>query len=91
MSPCATTVDGTLTICRPSAPQPMTRYATVVTLDMDPAHDRTFRSRNHPRRQFWCHKCRRRRWAKNLVIISDGWYDPMIFCAGGCPRRRRAR
>lgn len=89
MSPCATTIDGRVTICRPPAAQPLTRWSETVMFDMDPAHDKTLRFRTHPRRQVWCSKCRRRRWAKHLVIIAQGWYEPMIFCRGKCPPRSR--
>ena len=80
MSPCLT--NGRLTLCRPPASQPLTRWTE--TIDLGGKHGRhTFHHRTHPRRQVQCHKCRRRRWAANLRIIAQAWYDPMIFCGHG--------
>lgn len=92
MSPCLS--DGRVTLCRPPAEQPLTRWRDVIVLGgfgEGPIRRKVFRHRVHPRRQIRCHKCRRRRWARNLVVIAGaGWYDPLIFCAGRCPPRRRA-
>ena len=86
MSPCL--IGEGITLCRPPASQPLTRWSEMI--DLGTRRRKTFHHRVNPSRQVRCHKCRCRRWAKNLVIIAQAWYDPMIVCAGGC-RRPRAR
>lgn len=39
----------------------------------------------------WCHKCRRRRRAKNLMVVRQEWYDPMVYCADGCAEFKKKR
>ena len=82
MSPCL--IGEGITLCRPPASQPLTHWSETIALARSPR--KVFRT--NPRRQVRCHKCRRRRYARNLRIIAQAWYDPMIFCAGGCARRR---
>lgn len=77
-------IGDTVTLCRPPAAQPLTRWSETVK-------GRTFHFRTPPRRQVRCHRCRRRRWARNLSIIAQAWYDPMIVCADGCRRAARRR
>ena len=84
MSPCL--IGKGITLCRPPASQPLTRWSE--TLDLGPSGRKTFHHRTNPRRQVRCHKCRRRRYARNLRVIAQAWYDPMIFCAGGCVKKR---
>lgn len=68
--------------------QPATRY--FVDLDLQRGFRRMW-FRSSPHKLAWCHKCRRRRRLKNLRIIAQAYYDPMVFCAGGCaPKKRRA-
>ena len=86
MSPCL--IGQGVTLCRPPAAQPLTRfvddamveYGGLVIVTVYPA-----------RRQFRCHRCRARRWAKNLTIVVQAWYDPLVICADRCRRRKRTR
>jgi hypothetical protein len=57
--------------------QPLTSYAIEI------GERSPLRLRNHPRKQFECDQCWRKRWAKNLVIqvYYDGVY---IWCAERC-------
>ncbi len=56
--------------------QPLTRFT-------DPHLRKVIR--NHPRAQFVCHWCRRRRWAKHLSV--QVYYDTVrVLCTGGCVR-----
>lgn len=63
--------------------QPATKYIDDVTEHM-------FVFKNNPRRQMICHKCLRRRWAKNLVVqvYYDGTY---VWCKDkeNCKREKR--
>ena len=92
MSPCL--IGDGVTLCRPPASQPLTRWSETIALGPRARSPRkVFHHRCNPRRQVRCHKCRRRRYARNLRIIAQAWYDPMIVCAGGCrwSRTRVAR
>ena len=90
MSPCL--IGNGVTLCRPPDAQPLTRWSETVYLGPHARSPRkTFHHRTNPRRQVRCHKCRRRRYARNLMIIAQAWYDPMIFCADGCCQARRRR
>ena len=88
MSPCL--IGEGITLCRPPADQPLTRWRETIDLG---TRSKVIHHRLNPRSQVRCHRCRRRRYARNLRIIAQAWYDPMILCAGGCrrPRVRVAR
>lgn len=67
-----------------AADQPLTHY----TIDFGDGRKATYDT--NPRAAYHCHNCHRRRWAKNLRI--QVYYDTScIFCAGGCPKRKRGR
>lgn len=78
-------IAGALALCRPHRGQPLTHFMDVVEFGgygHGPLETHLLIRGYAPRRQFRCHKCRARRWAKNLRIITGGgWYDPMILCA----------
>lgn len=89
MSPCL--IGDGVTLCLPPAAQPLTRWSETIDLGWPKYERRTFRHRTNPRRQVRCHRCRRRRWARNLRIIAQAWYDPMIVCVDGCRRASQRR
>ena len=92
MSPCL--IGDGITLCRPPDSQLLTHWSETIALGSRARSPRkVFHHRTNPRRQVRCHKCRRRRYARNLRIIAQAWYDPMIVCAGGCrwSRTRVAR
>ncbi|MEK7112454.1 MAG: hypothetical protein AAB875_03940, partial [Patescibacteria group bacterium] len=89
VSPCL--IGKGVTLCRPPASQSLTHWSETIFLGPRARSPRkVFHHRTNPRSQVRCHRCRRRRYARNLCIIAQAWYDPMIVCAGGC-RRPRAR
>lgn len=53
--------------------QPATRF--VLDIGFDKPH--RLWTRNPPHRPLWCRKCRRRRWAANL--IAHAYYDGTWF------------
>jgi hypothetical protein len=44
-----------------------------------------------PNQLAYCYKCRRRRRAKNLLVIRQAWYDPYIYCADDCVTFKKRR
>lgn len=62
-----------------SLEQPATRFTDH---SMSEPGKRRYFFRHHPREQLWCHACRRRRWAANL--IAKVYYDcTQFYCRDG--------
>ena len=73
MSPCC--VGKEIILCQPPAPQPLTRYK------IEGIGDKDFMwFTMKPNSLAWCHRCRRRRRARNISIIAHAYYEPMVFC-----------
>ncbi len=86
MSPCL--IGEGVTLCHPPDAQPLTRWSETIYFGSRPRSPRkTFHHRMSPRAQARCHRCRRRRWARNLRIIAQAWYDSVILCREHLERR----
>ena len=77
--PCATSTDGTLSICRPPGTQSAAgaklavwddRAGRMVEIDMGWKGGQLA----------WCRNCRRRRRLSSLRVTLQAYYDPAFFC-----------
>ena len=74
MTPCCFVGNG-IVLCRPPALQPLTRYR-IAGIGEKGFMWFTMKSDSLA----WCHRCRRRRRARNLSIIAQAYYEPIIDC-----------
>jgi len=85
---CATA--GNLTVCR-SRDRAAPLHEATLTVDLDDGEVRVFRPVTSPYALARCHRCNRRRRARNLLAIHDAWRGSLIWCADGCAAWRKRR
>lgn len=91
MSPCLPIISGghlTGYLCLPSV-QSLTKWRE--RIDLADGTSTTIRLKIPGNRLYRTACCRKRRPAKNLVVLGGGWYEPVLRCARGKGCRRKGR
>jgi superfamily II helicase len=90
--PCATSADGSITICRPPGAQPAAGAKMAIPGEK-PGEMEEMDMGWKPGQLAWCRKCLRRRRLSSLMVTLQMYYDPSFFCADprDCARAKTKR